>query len=105
MKIHKLTLTASLVAIGTERASYLYTGRHFQMLSRAACHQRAGSGDFRPRLCDSSGLCHFLRNMFGTGSLLAFPGSMIRAVWPDFAIAGSALSKRLWPARSLAPVF
>ena len=60
MKIHKLTLAALLVAIGTLSAHLIYIPAwHFQMLSRAACHQRAGSGDFRPRLCDSSGLLSF----------------------------------------------
>ena len=82
MKIHKLTLAALLVAIGTLSAHLIYIpARHFQMLSRAACHQRAGSGDFRrPAMRQQWPIViSCLRNMFGTGSLLAFPGSMIGA--------------------------
>ena len=61
MKIHKLTLAALLVAIGTLSAHLIYIPAG---ISKCFPVQHA---------------INVLRNMFGTGSLLAFPGSMIGA--------------------------
>lgn len=61
MKIHKLTLAALLVAIGTLSAHLIYIPAG---ISKCFPVQHAinvlGAGNFRPRLCDGSGLCHFL---------------------------------------------
>ena len=106
MKIHKLTLAALLVAIGTLSAHLIYIPAG---ISKCFPVQHAinvlGAVILGPGYATAVAfVISCLRNMFGTGSLLAFPGSMIGAC-PDFAIAGSALSKRLWPARFSAPVF
>ena len=106
MKIHKLTLAALLVAIGTLSAHLIYIPAG---ISKCFPVQHAinvlGAVILGPGYATAVAfVISCLRNMFGTGSLLAFPGSMV-PVWPDFAIAGSALSKRLWPARFSAPVF
>lgn len=107
MKIHKLTLTALLVAIGTLSAHLIYIPAG---ISKCFPVQHAinvlGAVILGPGYATAAAfVISCLRNMFGTGSLLAFPGSMIGACLTDFAIAGSALSKRLWPARFSAPVF
>ncbi len=98
MKIHKLTLAALLVAIGTLSAHLIYIPAG---ISKCFPVQHAinvlGAVILGPGYATAVAfVISCLRNMFGTGSLLAFPGSMIGACLPDFAIAGSALSKRLW---------
>lgn len=108
MKIHKLTLAALLVAIGTLSAHLIYIPAG---ISKCFPVQHAinvlGAGNFRPRLCDGSGLCHFLPAQYVRYRLTAgFSRQYDRRLsGPDFATAGSALSKRLWPARFSAPVF
>ena len=81
MKIHKLTLTALLVAIGTLSAHLIYIPAG---ISKCFPVQHAinvlGAVILGPGYATAVAfVISCLRNMFGTGSLLAFPGSMIGA--------------------------
>lgn len=81
MKIHKLTLTALLVAIGTLSAHLIYIPAG---ISKCFPVQHAinvlGAVILGPGYATAAAfVISCLRNMFGTGSLLAFPGSMIGA--------------------------
>ena len=81
MKIHKLTLAALLVAIGTLSAHLIYIPAG---ISKCFPVQHAinvlGAVILGPGYATAVAfVISCLRNMFGTGSLLAFPGSMIGA--------------------------
>ena len=74
MKIHKLTLTALLVAIGTLSAHRIYIPAVQHAINVL------GAVILGPGYATAAAfVISCLRNMFGTGSLLAFPGSMIGA--------------------------
>lgn len=81
MKIHKLTLAALLVAIGTLSAHLIYIPAG---ISKCFPVQHAinvlGAVILGPGYATAVAfVISCLRNMFGNGSLLAFPGSMIGA--------------------------
>lgn len=82
MNIHKLTLAALLVAIGTLSAHLIYIPAG---VSKCFPVQHAinllGAVLLGPGYATAVAfVISCLRNMFGTGSLLAFPGSMIGAL-------------------------
>ena len=72
------------------------------MLPCAACHQCYGCGSLGPDYAVAIGfIIACLRNMLGTGSLLAFPGSMIGA-----ALAGLAYRRyKTLPAAMAGEIF
>ena len=103
MKIHKLTLAALLVAIGTLSAHLIYIPAG---ISKCFPVQHAinvlGAVILGPGYATAVAfVISCLRNMFGTGSLLAFPGSMIGA-----ALAGLAYSRyKTLPAAMAGEIF
>lgn len=103
MKIHKLTLAALLVAIGTLSAHLVYIPAG---ISKCFPVQHAinvlGAVLLGPGYATAVAfVISCLRNMFGTGSLLAFPGSMIGAclaglLYQRFATVKAAMAGEIF---------
>ena len=107
MKIHKLTLTALLVAIGTLSAHLIYIPAG---ISKCFPVQHAinvlGAVILGPGYATAVAfVISCLRNMFGTGSLLAFPGSMIGACLAGLCYSRFGSVKAAMAGEISAPVF
>ena len=103
MNIHKLTLAALLVAIGTLSAHLVYipagASKCFpvQHAINVLCAVILGPKE----AVSVAFVISCLRNMAGTGSLLAFPGSMIGAFLAGLAYrrwhnTGAAMIGEIW---------
>ena len=106
MQTRKLTSAALLIAIGTLSAHFIYIPAG---VSKCFPVQHAinvmGAVLLGPDYAVAIGfIIACLRNMLGTGSLLAFPGSMIGAASQDWPIAVTKHCRQLWPVKFSVPV-
>lgn len=81
-KTHKLTLTAMLIAIGTISSNVFYIPIGFTKVFPVQHFLNVLSAVLLgPYYAVAQAFCvSLLRNLMGTGSLLAFPGSMVGAL-------------------------
>lgn len=105
MQTRKLTSAALLIAIGTLSAHLIYIPAG---VSKCFPVQHAinvmGAVLLGPNYAVAIGfIIACLRNMLGTGSLLAFPGSMIGAALAGLAYSRYKTRLQLWPVKFSAP--
>ena len=107
MQVRKLTSAALLIAIGTLSAHLIYIPAG---VSKCFPVQHAinvlGAVLLGPDYAVAIAfIISCLRNMFGTGSLLAFPGSMIGALLAGLAYKRCKAFLQPWQAKFSAPAF